>query len=263
MIISEREGRRQREKKETKREKKEGKREKKEGKREKKEGKRKKSLSPPITLFRILFSMLRRRPSQVPLGAASEAQRALLAAISPSSSSGGRSSSRRKRLALGVAAALAAAALFAVGVVLGVSSSSSGSDGGIAASARLLLKGKLFSGVSNDARRPPGVPRKLGSGVVAVPKGANSNDAGADDYESDDDGPIEAYLVVYSHVDPGWCVLLIDLLQSIGLSGKREWDGEGRASERIERDEELPLGRASEFFFLFEFSRLDPLSNDL
>ena len=159
---------------------------------------------------RILFSLLRRRPSQVPLGAASEAQRALLAATSPSSSSssGGRSSSRRKRLALGVAAALAAAALFAVGVVLGVSSSTASSttsdpDAGIAASARMILKGKLFSGVANDARRPPGVPRKLGSGVVAVPKGANSNN---DDDDTDDevDGPIEAYLVVYSHVDPGW-----------------------------------------------------------
>lgn len=152
--------------------------------------------------------MLRRRPSQVPLGAASEAQRALLAATSPSSSSsgGGRSSSRRKRLALGMAAALAAAALFAVGVVLGVSSSSSSSgsdgDGGIAASARLLFKGEFFSGVSDDARRPPGVPRKLGSGVAAVAKGVNSNsDAGDDDNV---DGPIEAYLVVYSHVDPGW-----------------------------------------------------------
>lgn len=190
-----------------------------------------------LTLRRILFSMLRRRPSQVPLGAASEAQRALLAATSPPSSStgGGRSSSRRKRLALGVAAALAAAALFAAGVVLGVSSSSSsssGSDdgGGIAASARLLFNGKLFSGASNDARRPPGVPRKLGSGAIAVPKGANSNTDAGDD---DEDGPIEAYLVVYSHVDPGWCVIVTDrcAAQSIELSGKRNWGGEKRWRE--------------------------------
>ena len=190
-----------------------------------------------LTLRRILFPMLRRRPSQVPLGAASEAQRALLAATSPSSSStgGGRSSSRRKRLALGVAAALAAAALFAAGVVLGVStssSSSSGSDdgGGIAASARLLFNGKLFSGASNDARRPPGVPRKLGSGAVAVPKGADSNTEAGDDNE---DGPIEAYLVVYSHVDPGWCVIVADrcAAQSIELSGKRKWGGEKRWRE--------------------------------
>ena len=79
-------------------------------------------------------AMLRRRPSQVPLGAAGEAQRALLAAeaaaASHSSSSGGRcSGSRRRRLAVGVAAALAAAALFSVGVVLGVSSSVAASSG--------------------------------------------------------------------------------------------------------------------------------------
>ena len=151
--------------------------------------------------------MLRRRPSQVPLGAAGEAQRALLAAASPSFSGGRPSCSRRKRLALGVAAALAAATLFAVGVVLGVSSTvaaSSGSDQGIAASARLLLHGKFFSGVDSDARRPPGVPRKLGSVVSVGSKGAKSADSDGADDESDVDGPIEAYLVVYSHVDPGW-----------------------------------------------------------
>ena len=164
--------------------------------------KEKNSLSSTL----ILSIMLRRRPSQVPLGAAGEAQRALLAdAASPSSSSSsvGRSSSRGKRLALGVAAALAAAALFAVGVVLGVSSSSAASsenEGGFAASARQILHGNFFSGVTDDTRRPPGVPRKLGIGVDLGLKGANSNN----EQDDDDDGPIEAYLVVYSHVDPGW-----------------------------------------------------------
>lgn len=146
--------------------------------------------------------MLRRRPSQVPLGAASEAQRALCVA-SPSSS-GGSCASRRKRLALGVASALAAAALFAVGVVLGVSLSPSNSSGGIAASARLLLKGSFYSEPAVTARRSPGVPRKLGGGVEGAFQRA---DSAADDDKSnsaDKGGPIEAYLVVYSHVDPGW-----------------------------------------------------------
>ena len=145
--------------------------------REEEDRKRKPRRSLSSRTLPFLFSMLRRRPSQVPLGAASEAQRALLAEASPSSA-GGRSYSRKKRLALGVAAALAAATLFAVGVVLGVSSSTSTSGssdhGGIAASARLLLKEKIFSGVANDARRPPGAPRKLGSGVAVASKGADS-----------------------------------------------------------------------------------------
>ena len=183
------------------------KKEKKKEKREREEEVERRQSHLDFIEFKLL--MLRRRPSQVPLGAAGEAQRALLAAAaaSHSSSPGERcSSSRRRRLAVGVAAALAAAALFSVGVVLGVSSSSSSatsdSNEGIAASARLLLRGKLFSGVSNDARRAPGLPRKLGSGLTSGPKGANSV---VDDDEVENlEGPIEAYLVVYSHVDPGW-----------------------------------------------------------
>lgn len=209
--------------------------------------------------------MLRRRPSQVPLGASGEARRALLGATSPSSSPSSASkisSARRRKLALAVALAAASAILFGVGVVLGAAGNGGGGGAGggsISASARSLLKAVVsrpFSlaneesngrGVFNDIsrtsrRRPSSVPRRAGVGT-----GIGNDGVVVDDDNDDVDGPIEAYLVVYSHVDPGWygCFFFLFISRSYALwlllraanemrhtAGSGEWIGRQKENSR-------------------------------